>query len=68
VLGHQVTAASDTYSLGVLLYLLLTGSLPYELAELTTAELLRVICKSRRASPCRPRRSAGGWTRIWTRF
>ena len=45
VLGHQVTAASDTYSLGVLMYLLLTGSLPYELGELTTAELLRVICK-----------------------
>jgi serine/threonine protein kinase len=44
VLGHQVTAASDTYSLGVLLYLLLTGMPPYELTELTTAELLRAIC------------------------
>jgi serine/threonine protein kinase len=45
VMGHAVTAASDTYSLGILLYLLLTGSLPYELTELTTAEMLRVICE-----------------------
>jgi len=45
VMGHAVTAASDTYSLGVLLYLLLTGSQPYRLNDLSTAELLRVICE-----------------------
>ena len=44
VFGNPITTASDTYSLGVLLYLLLTGKLPYELKEMTTAEMVRVIC------------------------
>jgi tetratricopeptide (TPR) repeat protein len=56
VLGNPITTASDTYSLGVLLYVLVTGSLPYELKELTTAEMLRVICEE---PPRRPSHEVG---------
>ena len=56
VLGNPITTASDTYSLGVLLYLLLTGEHPYEFKELTTGEMLRVICSQ---PPRRPSAAAG---------
>jgi eukaryotic-like serine/threonine-protein kinase len=45
VLGKPITTASDTYSLGVLLYLVLTGTLPYEVKDLSTEGLIRVICE-----------------------
>jgi tetratricopeptide (TPR) repeat protein len=51
VLGNPITTASDTYSLGVLLYLLLTGEPPYEFKELTTGEMLRVVCEEAPRKP-----------------
>ncbi len=61
VLGHPITTASDTYSLGVLLYLLLTATLPYELKELTTAEMVRVICEE---PPRKPTAAEGSGKRL----
>ena len=61
VLGNPITTASDTYSLGVLLYLLLTDVLPYELKEFTTAEMVRVVCEQ---PPRRPTLPGSGDKRI----
>ena len=44
VMGEAITTASDTYSLGVLLYLMLAEVPPYLLKTCSMAELLRVIC------------------------
>jgi len=59
ILGSPITTATDTYSLGVLLYLLLTGSPPYELKDLTTAEMLRTVCEEAPRRPSRADRSGG---------
>ena len=65
--GLPVTAASDVYALGVLLYKLLSGARPYETTGKPLDEVLSIVLESDRRPPSAIRHASGHALPHWPR-
>lgn len=65
--GGRATTSADVYSLGVILFVLLTGTFPYNLAGRTGSEIEMAVCEQTPIGPSRAvaptRRTVNGRTR-----
>lgn len=61
VLGEAVTTSTDVYGLGLLLYRLISGAKPFDLASATSPEIRKLICHT---DPVEPSRALASSRRI----